>query len=83
MGWGMPQAWEAGVDRATSSVWLDIPLVAGRVQFTLLLRLCSHKWFYFAPLALGSGRGSVAPAVLGLPVGAGEVVRTSSLHSCP
>ena len=79
----MPQAWGAGVDRATSSVWLDIPLVAGRVQFALLLHLCSLEWFCFAGLALGSGRGPVTPAVLGLPVSAAEAVRTSSLHSCP
>lgn len=83
MGWGMPQAWGAGVDRATSSVWLDVPLVAGRVRFALLLHLCSHEWFCFAWLALGSGRGPVTPAVLGLPIRAAEVVRTSSLHSCP
>lgn len=43
----------------------------------------SHEWFCFARSALGSGRGSVTPAVVGLPVRAGEGVRTSFPHSCP
>ena len=34
---------EGRCGQSHSSVWLDIPLVAGRVQFAFLLCLCSHE----------------------------------------
>lgn len=83
VGWGTLQAWRAGVDRATPSVWLDVPLVAAGSRSHFCCDSVATSGSVLPGWRWAQGGGSVTPVVLGLPVKAGEVVRTSSPHSCP